>query len=125
MKELRTLLGIYISIIVFVIACTKVNAPAPQVIDLGKEATATAITELSTAVTTGEVTVTMNVTPGAKYSLQLIDLKGDVKYATGFTADNTLVIKKLNYSDVNSGDYTITLIDISGKEYKRSITIKH
>lgn len=109
----------------FIIACTKVNAPAPVSIDLGKEATATAITDLSTAVTTGEVTITMSVTPGAKYSLQLIDLKGDVKYATGFTADNELVIKKLNYSDVNSGDYTITLIDIKGKEYKRSLTIKH
>lgn len=123
-KELVTLLTIYLLFIVLLIACRKVVDETP-VIDLGKQSTATAITKLSTPITTGEVEITMNVTPGAKYSLQLIDLKGDVKSATGFTADNSVVIKKLNYSDVNSGDYSITLIDVSGKEYKRSLTIKN
>jgi hypothetical protein len=125
MKELRTLLGLYILIIVTVIACTKVDIPAPQVIDLGKESTATAITNLSTALVSSKVDVTMSLTPGAKYSVRLIDLGGNVKRSMGFTADNTLVIKTLDYSDVNSGDYTIELIDIKGNEYKRSITIKH
>lgn len=122
-KELATLLTVYLLFIFLLIACRKV-VDETSVIDLGKQSTATAIAKLSTPVTKGEVEVTMNVTPGAKYSLQLIDLKGDVKSATGFTADNSVVIKKLNYSDVNSGDYSITLIDISGKEYKRSLTIK-
>jgi hypothetical protein len=108
-----------------VIACTKVDIPAPQVIDLGKESTATAITNLSTALVSSKVDVTMSLTPGAKYSVRLIDLGGNVKRSMGFTADNTLVIKTLDYSDVNSGDYTIELIDIKGNEYKRSITIKH
>lgn len=125
MKELRTLLGLYLLIIVTVIACTKIDAPAPQVIDLGKEATSTSIVNLSTALVSAKVDVTMNLTPGAKYSLRLIDLNGDVKKSTGFTADNTLVIKTLDYSDVKTGDYTLELIDISGKEYKRLITIKH
>lgn len=125
MKELRTLLGLYLLIIVTVIACTKIDAPVPQVIDLGKEATSTSIVNLSTALVSAKVDVTMNLTPGAKYSLRLIDLNGDVKKSTGFTADNTLVIKTLDYSDVKTGDYTLELIDISGKEYKRLITIKH
>jgi len=125
MKELRVLLGIYLLIIVTVIACTKVDIPAPQVIDLGKESTATAIVNLSTVLIKDKVDVTMNLTPGAKYSLMLIDLNNDVKKSTGFTADNTLVIKTLDYSDVKTGDYTLELIDISGKEYKRLITIKH
>jgi hypothetical protein len=125
MKELRILLGLYIMIIVTVIACTKVDIPAPQVIDLGKESTATAITNLSTALVSSKVDVTMSLTPGAKYSVRLIDLGGNVKRSMGFTADNTVVIKTLDYSDVNSGDYTIELIDIKGNEYKRSITIKH
>ena len=121
---MRRISELSLVLFLFIVACTKVaNVPAP--IDLGKESTSTAIANLSTAITAGEVDVTMNVTPGAKYSIQLIDLKGDVKYATGFTADNDLVVKKLNYSDVNSGDYTITLIDIKGNEYKRSLTIKH
>jgi hypothetical protein len=125
MKELRILLGLYILILATVIACTKVDIPAPQVINLGKESTATAIVNLSTALVSDKVDVTMNLTPGAKYSLRLIDLSGDVKKATGFTADNTLVVRTLDYSDVKTGDYTLELIDISGKEYKRSITIKH
>ena len=70
------------------------------------------------------MTVTLSVTPGAKYSLQLINLAGDVKYATGFTADKDLVTKELDYSDVKSGDYSVVLIDIFGKEYKQSLTIK-
>jgi len=125
MKELRVLLGIYLLIVVTVIACTKVNIPTPQVIDLGKESTATAITNLSTVLIKDKVDVTMSLTPGAKYSLRLIDLNNNIKKSVGFTADNTLVIKTLDYSDVKTGDYTLELIDISGKEYKRLITIKH
>lgn len=125
MKELRILLGLYILIIVTVIACTKIDVPAPQVIDLGKQSTSTSIVSLSTVLIKDKVDVTMNLTPGAKYSLMLIDLNNDVKKSTGFTADNTLVIKTLDYSDVKTGDYTLELIDISGKEYKRLITIKH
>ena len=122
MKELRTLLGIYFLIIILLIACSKV-VPTP-VIELGKQATSTKINDVTPPISTGKVIANMTVTPGAKYSLQLIDLKGDVKYATGFTADKELIIKELDYSDVNSGDYTVTLIDIFGTEYKRNITIK-
>ena len=125
MKELRTLLGIYLLIIVTVIACTKIDIPAPQVIDLGKQSTSTSIVSLSTVLIKDKVDVTMNLTPGAKYSLRLIDLNDNVKKSTGFTADNTLVVRTLDYSDVKTGDYTLELIDISGKEYKRLITIKH
>ena len=125
MKELRILLGLYIMIIVTVIACTKIDVPTPQVIDLGKESTSTSIISLSTVLIKDKVDVTMSLTPGAKYSLRLIDLNNDVKKSIGFTADNTLVVKTLDYSDVKTGDYTLELIDISGKEYKRLITIKH
>lgn len=122
MKELKTLLGIYFLIIILVIACSKVVST--PVIELGKQATSTKINDVTPPISTGKVIANMTVTPGAKYSLQLIDLKGDVKYATGFTADKELIIKELDYSDVNSGDYTVTLIDIFGTEYKRNITIK-
>ena len=125
MKETNRLLGFYLVLMTLftIYSCTKVDVPLPE-FNMGKESTSTAITNLSTAYTSGKVTATFSVTPGAKYSIQLIDLKGDVKYATGFTADNSVVVKDLDYSDVNSGDYTIVLIDIAGKEYKRSLTIK-
>jgi hypothetical protein len=122
MKELRTLLGIYFLIIIILIACTKVIST--PTIELGKEATSTTINSVTPPISSGKVIANITVTPGAKYSLQLIDMKGDVKSATGFTADKDLIIKELDYSDVKSGDYTVTLIDIFGKEYKRNITIK-
>lgn len=124
MKEITKLLGVYLlTIIILIIACRKVDVPTP-VINLGKVATATSIEKIEPVVTTGPVILTLSVTKDAKYSIQLIDLKGDVKSATGFTADKDLVIKNLDYSDVNSGDYTIVLLDISGNEYKRNLTIK-
>lgn len=122
MKELRTLLGIYFLIIILVIACSKVVST--PVIELGKQATSTKINDVTPPISTGKVIANITVTPGSKYSLQLIDLKGDVKSATGFTADKELIVKELDYSDINSGDYTVTLIDIFGTEYKRNITIK-
>jgi hypothetical protein len=102
-----------------------VEIPAPHVIDLGKVSTSTAIVSLSTALIKDKVDVTMSLTPGAKYSLRLIDLNNNIKKSVGFTADNTLVVRTLDYSDVKTGYYTLELIDISGKEYKRLITIKH
>lgn len=122
MKELRVLLGIYLLIIVVLIACTKV-ASTPT-IELGEKSTSTKINSLYPPITTGKVTVNLSVTPGAKYSLQLITLGGDVKYSTGFTADKELVIRELDYSDVKSGDYSVVLVDIFGKEYKQNLTIK-
>lgn len=122
MKELRTLLGIYFIIIIVLIACTKVVST--PTIELGEKATVTKINSVYPPISTGKVIANLSVTPGAKYSIQLIDLKGDVKYTTGFTADKTLVTRELDYSDVNSGDYAVTLIDIFGTEYKQNITIK-
>lgn len=123
MKELKVLLGIYFLMVITVIACTKV-ASVP-VIELGEKATATKINSVYPPISTGKVVANLSVTPGAKYSIQLINLTGDVKYSTGFTADKNLVIKELDYSDVKSGDYAVVLIDIAGKEYKHNITIKN
>jgi len=122
MKELAVLLTVYLLSLLVLIACTKV-ASTP-VIELGEQAKVTQINSVNPPVSTGKVIANLSVTPGAKYSLQLIDLKGDVKSVTGFTADKGLIIKELDYSDVNSGDYAVTLIDIFGREYKRNITIK-
>ena len=122
MKELSVLFGVYLLAILLLIACTKV-ASTP-VIELGVQAKMTQINSVNPPISTGKVIANLSVTPGAKYSIQLIDLKGDVKSSTGFIADKDLIIKELDYSDVNSGDYTVELIDIFGKEYKRNITIK-
>ena len=122
MKELRTLLGIYFLFILILIACTKVVST--PIIELGEKSKVTKINSINPPISTGKVIANLSVTPGAKYSLQLINLKEEVKYVTGFVADKELIIKELNYSDVNPGDYTIVLIDVFGTEYKHNITIK-
>jgi hypothetical protein len=122
MKDILVLLGVYLISILVLIACTKV-ASTP-VIELGAHANVTQINSVTPPISTGKVIANLSVTPGAKYSVQLIDLKGDVKSVTGFTADKDLIIKELDYSNVNSGDYSVVLIDIFGKEFKRNITIK-
>ena len=106
-------------------SCTKIETPMPTQIDLGKLSTASSIVDVSPIVTTGIVNLTIKATAGSKYSLQLIDLKGDVRNSLGFLANEDTIMKKLNYSDISNGDYVITLIDISGREMKRNITIKH
>ena len=121
MKELGVLLTVYLLSIFLLIACTKVQSV--PVIELGKESQINKINYINPPITTGKVELSLAVTKGAKYSIQLIDLKGDVKSATGFTADSDLITKTLDYSDVNSGDYIIDIIDIFGKEYKANITI--
>lgn len=122
MKELKTLIGIYLLIIILVIACSKVVST--PTIELGKQSTSTKINSVEPPVSTGKVIANLSVTVGAKYSLQLINLKGDVVESTGILADKELVIKELDYSDHINGDYTVVLIDIFGTEYKRNITIK-
>lgn len=103
-------------------ACTKVQTI--PTINLGIGATSTKINSVFPPVTTGKVTVDMDVTPGAKYSIQLTDMKGVVKEATGFTASSTAERKTIDYSDRDNGDYFVVLIDIKGTETKQVITIK-
>jgi hypothetical protein len=122
MKELKTLIGIYLLIIILVIACSKVVST--PTIELGKQSTSTKINSVEPPVSSGKVIANLSVTVGSKYSLQLINLKGDVVESTGILADKELVIKELDYSDHINGDYTVVLIDIFGTEYKRNITIK-
>jgi hypothetical protein len=122
MKELRTLFAIYLSCIILMIACSKVVST--PTIELGKQSTSTKINSVEPPVSSGKVIANLSVTVGAKYSLQLINLKGDVVESTGILADKELVVKELDYSDHINGDYTVVLIDIFGTEYKRNITIK-
>lgn len=111
-------------IALFLASCTKIETYQPQVIDLGKQATATKITKVSPIVSNGNVTVQLAVTQGAKYSLQVTNLLDDEVKTFGFTAEDTIYIKKLDLTDLKNGDYNLVLIDISGKETRSNIIIK-
>ena len=102
--------------------CTKIDVPMP--INLGVQSTSTSITKVTPIISSGNITVDMSVTSGAKYSLQVTDLLDNELKTFGFTADNNIYTRKLDLTDLKNGDYNLVLIDISGKETKTNIIIK-
>lgn len=123
MKETNKLLAAYIIIVIMfvVYSCTKVDLPAPQVIDLGKVSTTTSIKNVSTS--GNVVTVDYQVTVGSKYSVQIIPFGSyEPVIKQGFTADAELVRKTYDLSSLKKMDYDLVLTDIKGVEIKYPIT---
>ena len=116
---------ILLTMVVFLAACTKVIQPPIPAIDLGQKATATSIKKVTPVVSNGNITVELGVTQGAKYSLQVTDLLDEELKSFGFTADDTIYIKKLDLTSLKNGDYNLVLIDIAGKEVRSNIIIKN
>lgn len=108
---------------VLLAGCRKIDY-VPPTIDLGRTAASTAITKVYPIVSNGQITVDMNITSGAKYSLQVTDLLDNEIKTFGFTADSDIYTKKLDLTDLKNGDYNLVLIDIAGKETKTNIIIK-
>ena len=109
--------------LVLLAGCTKIDVT--PTINLGVEAKSTAITKVSPIVSNGSnITVDMNLTSGAKYSLQVTDLLDNEIKTFGFTADSDIYTRKLDLTDLKNGDYNLVLIDIAGKETRTNIIIK-
>ena len=67
------------------------------------------------ALTKTTITLNMDVTVGAMYTIHLMNpLGGDPLAVTGFTATTQLVTVELNYSTISDGLYDIVLIDTQG-----------
>jgi hypothetical protein len=121
MKELRLLFGVYITIIVLLIACTKhIDVVAPE-INLGKESTGMSFTS-SPVINNGKVTFSVQVTPDAKYSVQIVDISGDVKVKQGLTA--TKSIETISMPLDKFGAFDVVVLDIKGNEIKQPIIKK-
>ena len=107
-----------------IMSCKKVYEGAKP-IDLGILSTQTAINKITPSLTTGNITIEYAVTPGAKYSLQVVPFGGEEPVKTfGFTANDNIVTKNYDLSSLKNGDYTLVFIDVKGTEIKQSITIK-
>jgi hypothetical protein len=109
-------------VLVLLVGCRKIDFPAP--INLGVQSQSTAITKVHPIISNGQITVYMNVTSGAKYSLQVTDLLDNEIKTFGFTADSDIYTRKLDLTDLKNGDYNLVLIDIAGKETRTNIIIK-
>ena len=109
-------------VLVLLVGCRKIDFPAP--INLGVQSQSTAITKVHPIISNGQITVDMNVTSGAKYSLQVTDLLDNEIKTFGFTADSDIYTRKLDLTTLKNGDYNLVLIDIAGKETRTNIIIK-
>lgn len=109
--------------VMFLAACTKIDLPAPQVIDLGVQSQTTSIKSI---IQTGNIVVAeFETTPGAKYSVQIVPFGSEEPTKKdGFTADNVLTKKTYDLSSLKRMDYDLIFIDISGKETKYPLIIK-
>lgn len=125
MKETSKLLAVYVIIVgtLLVYACTKVDIPAPEPINLGVKSEATAIKSISQVGNT--VTAEFQTTIGAKYSVQVVPFgKEEPVKKEGFTATEALTKKVYDLSSLTKQDYDLIFIDINGKEVKHPIIIK-
>lgn len=112
-----------------IIGCfTDDRVTSPIIIDntnLGVASTSTLIVASSGPITAGPLAITVEVTPGARYVLQLTDIKNNVVRTTGFTAESSTEVKQLNYSDVQNGSYDLSLMDTNGRLMKVPVLIQH
>ncbi len=77
------------------------------------------------AVTKTTITLHMDVTVGAMYTIHLIHpLGGDPLAVTGFTATAQLVTVELDYSTISDGLYDIVLIDTQGNSTRIPILLE-
>ena len=120
-NKIHKLLGLGFLTTLLAVSCRKVDLPAPQMIDLGKESASTSIKSLSKS--GNIVTVDYQVTVGSKYSVQIIPFGSyEPAIKQGFTADAELVTKTYDLSSLKKMDYDLVLTDIKGVEIKYPIT---
>lgn len=123
MKNTTKALIIIFSIILTIGSCRKTDyVPAPK-IDLGTKSTNMKFNSPVTQI--GENAVfTVSVTPGSKYSFQVVDINGDVKLTKGLTADESTEAITLDINKINSGAYDVIFIDTQGNEVKQPLIVK-
>ena len=109
--------------VMFLAACTKIDLPAPQVIDLGVQSQSTSIKSITQS--GNVVTAEFETTVGSKYSVQIVPFGSDEpSKKDGFTAESTITKKVYDLSSLKKMDYDLIFIDISGKEIKHPLIIK-
>ena len=68
--------------------------------------------------------LSVNVTPGSKYSFQITDIKGDVLVTKGLVSTATTEKVLVSIEKVPVGAYDLLFIDTDGNEIKSPIIIK-
>lgn len=121
---MKNILSIVLIGLIFITAgCSDVEVLSAPDIKLGVTAKSTDI--LSVMSVGGKVTVQYAVTAGAKYSVQVYKFAATEPTKTlPLTAEEEIVTKIYDFSDLEDGIYDITLTDINGVSVKKPLVIK-
>ena len=113
----------FILFIFLTVACSDLEKFEPTPVNLGAAPTKTNI--LSVMSTGGTVTAQFAVTTGAKYSVQVYEFgKSDPTKTLPLTAEEEIVTKVYDFTDLPDGIYDITLTDVAGVSIKKPLIIK-
>lgn len=121
---MKKLLSIVLIGLIFITAgCSDLDVLSTPDIKLGVAAKSTDI--LSVSSIGGKVTVQYAVTTGAKYSVQIYKFAAAEPAKTlPLTAEEEIVTKIYDFTDLEDGLYDITLTDINGGTVKKPLVIK-
>jgi hypothetical protein len=109
--------------VMFLAACTKVDVPSPQVIDLGVTSQSTSIKSILQS--GNVVTAEFETTVGSKYSVQIVPFGSEEPVKNySFTATDNATTKTYDLSGLVRSDYDLIFIDVDGKEVKYPLVIK-
>jgi hypothetical protein len=122
MKKVLAL--VLISIMISANGCRKTYLePAPAPIVLGNKSTTMNI--ISQPIVVGSnLELSVNVTPGSKYSFQITNMKGDVLVTKGLASTTTTEKVLVSIEKIPVGAYDLLFIDTDGNEIKTPIIIK-
>ena len=121
----------FLASVLLILGCTldptdSFNVDTNTTYDLGEFPQSTRIVSANIdLLTKTTITLNMDVTVGAMYTIHLMHpLGGDPLAVTGFTATTELVTIELDYSTISDGLYDIVLIDTQGNSTRIPILLE-
>lgn len=113
----------FILFIFLTVACSDLEQFETPAVNLGAAPTKTNI--ISVTSTGGKVTAQFAVTAGAKYSVQVYEFgQTDPTKTLPLTAEEEIVTKVYDFTDLQDGIYDLTLTDVAGVSIKKPLIIK-
>lgn len=114
---------VFILFIILTVACSDLEQFETTPINLGTTASKTQI--LSVTSQGVKTTVMYNLTVGAKYSVQVYEFgKTEPTKTLPLTAQEEIVTKVYDFTDLPDGIYDLTLTDVAGVSIKKPLIIK-
>ena len=83
------------------------------------------VVSTSAPTTSGQYSITVNVTPGANYSFQLLHINGSILNNKAFTATSSQMTVNMDYSAVPNGAYDLNLVDNTGRLLIVPVIVQH